>query len=278
MNKSKLIKLIPQVLNQPKKLPGFSSKIPEVHENFKKSVDSADGSGHKLKLNIGEELSERQPLQTFNVRITPTTENRISLIQSNFEGCLEKKTASDEEKSTSTTSLTSLKMLKLDRDRIDKIKEERRHQLNEKYRSESFRNLNNNVKLSKPKSRQEIDIDDFTDDMCTTHRFKSKSRSELDYEQPMSLINTTSSSTNNLNTSSNNQRVRRISDEKNQNDIDSGIDDSQVVLRGKEGVYESGRKKNIDKKCSFDAHVTNNRERSSSSQYGNRHSQNNSNQ
>lgn len=236
-------------------------------------MDSADGSGHKLKLNIGEDLTERQPLQTFNVRITPTTENRISLIQTNFDGGLEKKTAADEEKSTSTTSLTSLKMLKLDRERIEKIKEERRHQLNEKYRSESFRNLNNNVKLSKPKSRQEIDIDDFNDDMCTTHRFKSKSRSELDYEQPMSLITTTSTSANNL-TTTNNQRIRRISDEKNQNDIDSGIDDSQVVLRGRDGIYESGRKKNVDKKNSFDC---NSRERAMG-QYGNRYSQNNSNQ
>jgi len=235
----------PKVLNPPKKLPGFSSNISEVHENCKKSIDYADGNGHKLKLNIGDSgelieaqkslANERQPLQTFNVRITPTTENRISLIQSNFETGLEKKTLADEEKSTSTTSLTSLKMLKLDRERIEKIKEERRHQLNEKYRSESFRNLNNNVKLSKPKSKQEINIDDdFQDEICTTHRFKSKSRNELDYEQPISLINTTtaSSSTQNLITTSSN-RIRRISDEKNQNDIDSGIDD-QVVLKSKD--------------------------------------------
>ncbi len=194
-------------------------------------MDHADGSGHKLKLNIGEEISnERQPLQTFNVRITPTSENRISLIQNNFEDALDKKASIEDEKNTSTNSLTSLKMLKLDRERIEKIKEERRHQLSEKYRSESFRNLNNNVKLTKPKSRQEINIDDdFSDDLAITHRFKSKSRGELDFEQPLSLINTTSSSANNLN-----QRTRRISDEKNQNDIDSGIDDSQVVLRTKD--------------------------------------------
>lgn len=255
----------PKVLNPPKKLPGFSSSISETHENCKKSVDYADGNGHKLKLNIGDSgelietqkspANERQPLQTFNVRITPTSENRISLIQSNFETGLEKKTLADEEKSTSTTSLTSLKMLKLDRERIEKIKEERRHQLNEKYRSESFRNLNNNVKLSKPKSKQEINIDDdFNDDICTTHRFKSKSRNELDYEQPISLINTTpaSSSTQNLITTSSN-RIRRISDEKNQNDIDSGIDD-QVVLKSKDASesrdskYENKTKPKFEKR------------------------------
>lgn len=246
------------MLNQPKKLPGFSTNLTEVHENCKKSVDHADGGGHKLKLNIGEDLSnERQPLQTFNVRITPTTENRISLIQNNFDG-LDKKV--DDEKSTSTNSLTSLKMLKLDRERIEKIKEERRHQLSEKYRSESFRNLNNNVKLTKPKSKQEINIDDdFGDDLTVTHRFKSKSRGELDFEQPLSLISTTSSSTNNL--TSGNQRIRRISDEKNQNDIDSGIDDSQVVLRSKEGNYE--KKKNFDKKNNSVDSFSNNRERQS---------------
>jgi Rho GTPase-activating protein 32 len=225
----------PKSLNQPKKLPGFNPHIPERHEKCRISVGDVEGGGHKLKLNIGDGTeyldsqrnasvtSDRLPLQTFNVRITPTTENRISLIQSNFE---EKKTASDDEKSTSTTSLTSLKMLKLDRERIEKIKEERRLQLNEKYRSESFRNLNNNIKVTKPKPS----VDDFTDDISiNSQRFKSKSRNELDLDQPYSLISTTSSSTNNLTSSS---RIRRISDEKNQNDIDSGCDE-QVVLRNK---------------------------------------------
>lgn len=266
------------MLNQPKKLPGFSTNLSEVHENFKKSVDHADGSGHKLKLNIGEELAtERQPLQTFNVRITPTTENRISLIQNNFEGGLDKKASVDDEKSTSANNLTSLKMLKLDRERIEKIKEERRHQLSEKYRSESFRNLNNNVKLTKPKSKQEINIDDdFGDDLSVTHRFKSKSRGELDFEQPMSLISTTSSSTNNL-TSAGNQRVRSISDEKNQNDIDSGIDDSQVVLRSKDANLDS-KKKTFEKKNSLDSFSASNRERASGQYGSSRYSQNTSSQ
>lgn len=263
----------PKSLNQPKKLPGFNSHISEKHENCRRSVGDPDGGGHKLKLNIGDVNeyvesqrspsigSERIPLQAFNVRITPTTENRISLIQSNFE---DKKTASDDEKSTSTTSLTSLKMLKLDRERIEKIKEERRHQLNEKYRSESFRNLNNNIKLTKPKSKQEIDLDDFNDDISiNSQRFKSKSRNELDSDQPYSLISTTSSSTNNL---TGNNRVRRISDEKNQNDIDSSSDD-QVVMRNKDassseasdGKFEHKTQPKFEKR-SFEL----NRERNSS--------------
>lgn len=270
----------PKSLNPPKKLPGFSSHIPEKHENCRITVGDADGGGHKLKLNIGEggkeyvenqrspsTGSERMPLQSFNVRITPTTENRISLIQSNFDMKNDhSKTASDDEKSTSTTSLTSLKMLKLDRERIEKIKEERRHQLNEKYRSESFRNLNNNIKLSKPKSK-EIETDDFSDDLSIgSQRFKSKSRSELDSEQPFSLISTTtSSSTNNL-ASTNVGRTRRISDEKNQNDIDSSSDD-QVVLRNKvdaniselrDSKFENKTRPKFDKR-SFEF----NRERSS---------------
>lgn len=246
----------PKSLNQPKKLPGFNSHIPEKHENCRRSVGDSDSGGYKLKLNIGDGTDyvesqrspsiggvERMPLQTFNVRITPTTENRISLIQSNFE---DKKTSSDDEKSTSTTSLTSLKMLKLDRERIEKIKEERRHQLNEKYRSESFRNLNNNIKLTKPKSKQEINIDDFNDDISiNSQRFKSKSRNELDLDQPYCLISTTSSSTNNL---TSNNRVRRISDEKNQNDIDSGSDD-QVVLRSKDADASEARDSKFDQKA-----------------------------
>ena len=263
----------PKSLNQPKKLPGFNSHIPDKHENCRRSVGDADGGGHKLKLNIGDGDyvdsqrspsigSDRMPLQSFNVRITPTTENRISLIQSNFE---DKKTSSDDEKSTSTTSLTSLKKLNLDRERIEKIKEERRHQLNEKYRSESFRNLNNNIKLTKPKSKQEINIDDFSDDVSiNSQRFKSKSRNELDLEQPYSLITTTSSSTNNL---TSNNRVRRISDEKNQNDLDSGSDD-QVVIRSKDAEtsdlrdtkFENKTRPKFDKR-SFEL----NRERNNSS-------------
>lgn len=227
----------PKSLNQPKKLPGLQpSNTQEKHDHCKKSA--IGDVEHKLKLNITNEddyvetqkspsiISERTPLQNFNVRITPTTENRISLIQSNFE---EKKL--DDGKST---SLSNLKALKLDRERIEKIKEERRHQLNEKYRSDSFRNLNNNVKITKDKSKTELDIDDFQDDISiNNHRFKTKI--QTNYEQPSSLTSTSSSSITNL---TQNVRTRRISDEKNQNDLDSGSDD-QVFLRKKESDESS---------------------------------------
>ena len=261
----------PKTLNPPKKLPGQSLHIPDKHELCRRSISDTDG-GHKLKLNIcdpkdstddeGSLLNDRINLQSFNVRITPTTENRISLIQNNFETGLVNssiKQASDDEKSTSTTSLTSLKLLKLDRERIEKIKEERRHQLNEKYRSESFRNVNNNnPKLQKPKT--EICIDDLSDEMSIVNRFKSKSRNDMlnsmDNEQPYSLITTTSSSTNNL---ISNNRVRRISDEKNQNDVLEAASElpESVILRNKDagmseardGKFEAKSRPKFDKKA-----------------------------
>lgn len=208
----------------PKQLSPVKKPSPNLERS--KTLDKPG----KLKLNFE---GKPEDIRNYSVRITPTTENRISLIQHNFEAA---KNSSDEEKekSTSTTSLTSLKMLgscKLDRERIEKIKEERRHQLSEKYRSESFRNLNNN-KLSKPKN---IDFED-----TGSVRFKSKSRNELlsniENEQPYSLITTSSTSTNSL------TRTRRISDEKNQNDV---IDDENVVLRSnRDGVSDSRDKEN----------------------------------
>jgi Rho GTPase-activating protein 32 len=232
----------PKSLNQPKKLPGLqTTNNQEKHEHCKKTIGDVE---HKLKLNITNEEDyvdsqrspsfnpERTPLQNFNVRITPTTENRISLIQSNFE---DKKLEDGK-----STSLSNLKTLKLDRERIEKIKEERRHQLNEKYRSESFRNLNNNVKITKPKSKTELDIDDFHDDIAINNqRFKVKIHTNFD--QPSSLTSTSSSSITNLTS-----RTRRISDEKNQNDIDSGSDD-QVVLRKKETDESSSDSKSSNR-------------------------------
>lgn len=268
----------PKSLNQPKKLPGLqTANTQEKHDHCKKSTIIGDVE-HKLKLNITNEddyvdiqkspsinSCERTPLQNFNVRITPTTENRISLIQSNFE---EKKL--DDGKST---SLSNLKALKLDRERIEKIKEERRHQLNEKYRSDSFRNLNNNVKITKDKSRTELDIDDFQDDISINNqRFKTKIMTSFD--QPSSLTSTSSSSITNLTSSG--VRTRRISDEKNQNDLDSGSDD-QIVMRKKESDESSNEGGRVDSRSRvkvdrlvFDA----SRERNSSSGGSMKYSQN----
>lgn len=228
----------PKSLNPPKKLPGLSD-ITDKHDNCKIN----DNNENKLKFDVVDSDSKAD-----SFRITPTTENRISLIQQNFESSLSCAARnSEEEKSLSTTSLKMLGSCKLDRERIEKIKEERRLQLNEKYqRSESFRNLNNN-KLTKVKSK-DIDLDD--SDIIVANRFKSKSRNELlsnlDHEQPFSLITTTSSSTNNLTSGS---RVRRISDEKNQNDLveAESINDA-TVSDVRDGKFEVKTRQKFEKK------------------------------
>ncbi|CRL08178.1 CLUMA_CG020965, isoform A [Clunio marinus] len=256
----------PKTLGQPKTLPSFSQHIPKCIEHSrylvdtKTSPDDSDRERHKLHLNIGNLNvyvenqrsqscgSERTPLQTYNARITPTTENRISLIQSNFESGIDKRKGFDDDKATSATSLTSLKMLKLDRERIEKIKEERRHQMNEKYRSESFRNLNNNIKFVKPKLKEDsINMDD---DDINNQRFKSKSRNQLDSEESFNAIGVaTSSSASNLTLHG---RVRRISDEKNQNNINSGGQEQPFMslnLNTKESAIEASNR-NIDQQYS----------------------------
>lgn len=67
----------------------------------------------------------------------------------------------------------------LDRQRIERIKEERRHQLNEKFRSESFKNEKENTQI-KSKSRNELyDIRDADKKTIDTMQYKSKSRTEI---------------------------------------------------------------------------------------------------
>jgi hypothetical protein len=205
-----------------------------------------------------------------NIKITPTTENPISLIQLNYDTTSSTTTsASAEDKhlinaitddERNCSSLTSLRMLgsfKLDRERIEKIKEERRLQLNEKYRSESL-----NIKI-KSKSRPDVrDLKDKFDERNQTDsfRFKSKSRIEL-----------TTADTKVINLDSNNataeqafaslvattggpQRTRRISDEKNQNDYtnDAKISESRdnkfdVKLRQKfeKKSFDYGREREL---------------------------------
>lgn len=67
----------------------------------------------------------------------------------------------------------------LDRQRIERIKEERRHQLNEKFRSESFKNEKENTQI-KSKSRNELyDIRDADKKTIDMMQYKSKSRTEI---------------------------------------------------------------------------------------------------
>lgn len=153
--------LKPKMLNQPKKLPGLKQNDPEY---CKQSV---------VLLSNKKDAAGPPPVPP---KITPTTENRISLIQQNFAT-----PSSDDEKPASghTSSLKMLGSCKLDRDRIERIKEERRNQLQEKFRSESFRTDKEATQKVKSKSRSDIRESVTEKPVSTSLRVKSKSRAEL---------------------------------------------------------------------------------------------------
>lgn len=183
-----------------------------------------------------------------DVKITPTTENPISLIQHNVAEC-EKSllftaaaaAAAIGEHDDKSSSIKVLNNCKLDRDRIEKIKEERRHQLNEKFRSESFRAAaaaaaatGATTDAIKMKSKSKIELRDDGDGGQQAHhhkaeslRYKSKSRGDIRYSTATAetrlltkdeLLDSSSSSSRHSNAFGTNGRIRRISDEKNQND------------------------------------------------------------
>ncbi|XP_053692745.1 GTPase-activating protein CdGAPr isoform X3 [Sabethes cyaneus] len=245
----------PKSLNPPKKLP---SLVGEGIENVNDGSGAGATSPHDccrqqqqqqsqkcsppsdLKLDLSTKIEDTKEARAYNVRITPTTENRISLVQYNYDNRLNRRDSQQllqqDEDRNSITSLSSLKMLgscKLDRSRIEKIKEERRHQLSEKYRSESFKGERISADYGRLKSKSKSELRDFNGDCDTTVdsskkydslRFRSKSRVELSDQQQFnsgsgragggSLCSAVS-----LNTVATGAgRTRRISDEKNQND------------------------------------------------------------
>ncbi|XP_044315394.1 GTPase-activating protein CdGAPr [Drosophila rhopaloa] len=181
----------PKTLNPPKRLPGMS---------------------------ITEEICQKRGGEP--EPITPTTENRISLIQQNNMP-KDQQTAANQflppagRKSVLTGVI-------LDRERIDKIKEERRQQLTQKYYGDTL----------KSRSRTELNAED-NFQAAESLRIKSKSRGDmhtLQKDMDMNLRQLTrepaggSESTLHMGLSQGNgqeqlgqQRVRRISDEKNQN-------------------------------------------------------------
>lgn len=131
-----------------------------------------------------QKVEESIPL---NVKITPTTENPISLIQNN------------------QVQNHAIRGVQLNRDRIERIKEERRNQLSEKYRSESFK-TRSKTDLSKEENQPKF--------VSESLRVKSKSRGD---------VRTIPKDNDNLKTNEVVQfsnRVRSISDEKNQNNCD----------------------------------------------------------
>lgn len=172
---------------------------------------------------------------TVEVKITPTTENPISLIQHNVHIDQVSKSLDDDKNATKV-----LQNFKLDRDRIERIKEERRHQLNEKFRSESFKSENENNKL---KSKSKIELSDLKESdskLSDSLQYKSKSRNEIYNKRDADLsipLTKSSSGTGSFGGGIERitQRVRRISDEKNQNCVEStnAIDEHNVVSKAR---------------------------------------------
>lgn len=109
---------------------------------------------------------------------------------------------------------------KLDRERIERIKEERRLQLNEKFRSESFKSEKENTQL-KSKSRNELyDMKDADKKTIDTMQYKSKSRNEIYNTREADVCNAKDKA---------GERLRQFSDEKNQNT--AGDNEQTVAYR-----------------------------------------------
>ena len=257
----------PKSLNPPKRLPNLEDTEPGICSKSELSSSTSamvtPCQSTKLRLDIsktasGEHLgsSSTSLLSNYECKITPTTENPISLIQHNVNIDVDGKQSQDDalqdvnnQPSNLVPSLKVLGNCKLDRERIDRIKEERRHQLNEKYRTESFRtsiggtaadDYNTNIR-TKSKSKIELrDLRDSIDDNITVNKsdlmsYKSKSRTDVssvsrnsggggDYQQDIAMqfgLGGAVGSTG---------RIRRISDEKNQNDcIDYLTEDAKMT-------------------------------------------------
>ncbi|XP_017855003.1 GTPase-activating protein CdGAPr isoform X2 [Drosophila busckii] len=170
----------PKTLNPPKRLPGMS---------------------------ITEEIcQQREPEPLI---ITPTTENRISLIQQNNVPALNLLPVAGARKSVLTG-------INLDRERIDKIKEERRQQLTQKYYGDTL----------KSRSKVELNTEDSNFAATESLRFKSKSRGDmhtLQKDMDANLKQLARAAAGSESTLHQPPRVRSSSDEKNQNcDTNSG--------------------------------------------------------
>lgn len=289
----------PKSLNQPKRLPNLiDGTVVDTANELCKS-NSVKKIGLKLnlisKFEVDETDTENDSSKFNVVKITPTTENRISLIQNNVietttvttttnttpggvvtAGTAGKINAEDEK------SLSSIKVLencKLDRERIEKIKEERRHQLNEKFRSESFRSNEKNYNCMKSKSKTELrDIKDTDKSTIELLRLKSKSRSDVRNIITTGTAATVTTVTKTNNTIDNNsdiknsfnltQRVRRISDEKNQNNTETPQSPRRNFTDNDNKSVASTRLMKVEKRGSIDYHQQQQRERDSVSSGG----------
>lgn len=148
-------------LNQPKKLPDLNLNI---ECNKKCPIRS------ELSLNLtsphNEMVFKGKDCEGRLLNITPTTENKISLVQARFSPKKNRSKQSSNEfvnkscdKLSSDTSLDEDRRDQLSRERIEKYKEERRMILREKYSSQSFRGLSDLQLTAKKGSK--IDDDEF---------------------------------------------------------------------------------------------------------------------
>ena len=215
----------PKTLNPPKRLPGMP--ITEEHFNTKtteKSLLRIDLPKEKNFNNLNVAVSTtpittgsslEHDYESTELKITPTTENRISLIQNNVQP------PQDNSQDVNNSNVSKvLSGVKLDRERIDRIKEERRQQLTQKYHTDSFKSKSKSDLNSSSKNDDEKFISD-----NTSLRVKSKSRADMrTLQKDMDNLKefgrnppSTALSETTLNTQHQQHRVRSISDEKNQN-------------------------------------------------------------
>ncbi|KNC28909.1 GTPase-activating protein CdGAPr, partial [Lucilia cuprina] len=202
----------PKTLNPPKRLPG----MPITEEHFpskttEKSLLRIDLPKEKNFNNLDNDYDSS------DLKITPTTENRISLIQNNVqpENSLDLNNSNISNSSTNPP-LKVLSGVKLDRERIDRIKEERRQQLTQKYHTDSFKSKSK-CDLNSSKNEDEKFVSD-----NTSLRVKSKSRADMrtlqkDMDNLKEFGRNPPSSAVSETTLNIQHRVRSISDEKNQN-------------------------------------------------------------
>ncbi|XP_044740491.1 GTPase-activating protein CdGAPr isoform X2 [Chrysoperla carnea] len=153
----------PKQLNQPKVLPDTAKKSPDFHSlhsfHAKKSTDSLSSSTSSLKQS-----------------------NILKDIKNNTKDHDESTDQHPSLSSTSLNSTTDFENPQLNRERIERYKEERRNFLREKYRSESFRADNKDQVLtrlkSKIKPRGEENKDDVVEDDVNRRNNKLKSNNE----------------------------------------------------------------------------------------------------
>lgn len=144
----------PKSLNPPKKLPLLDNATVSQQQPQPSVETKSCRVAAVVTIRSKEDpMSKSSPYLA--QKITPTTENKILLVQSTEKSRADVLDSGEEKNSGVGGNSVQLRDCKLDRDRIERIKEERRLQLNEKFRSESFKGENDTIKF-KSKSKSEL--------------------------------------------------------------------------------------------------------------------------